>query len=287
MAGPREHHFWPPQGLSAPVAKDMENMPGKLLGARASSGTAGKIRHNWSKIENFIEVKSNRAAELSPTAGAQPAAHRGTKKGAGVSWGTGGTAGGGVGGPHPRGPRKKAKPQALAPHLPPWLVKDRGAKAETWCKLLSGQTARERGSYKLRAQPTTSWLSSKLQCTPASSQDLPLPCPARREPPGDTKSSDPTAAETPVPLSPSPQHSPSPATRTGHSPAPGSVDPLQQSHSSCPALALREAQISPRWLWQRARAWGKPEPEPGKKAELCSSTQPHLPGQPQRAQSSL
>lgn len=260
-------------------------MPGKLLGARASSGAAGKIRHNWSKIENFIEVKSNRAAELSPTAGAQPAAHRGTKKGAGVSWCTGGTTQGGVGGPHPRGPRKKAKPQALAPPLPPWLVKDRGAKAETWCKLLSGQTARERGSCKLRAQPTTSWLSSKLQCTPASSQDLPPPCPARREPPGDTKSSDPTAAETPVSLSPGPQHSPSPATWTGcHH---GLQTLSHRATAPGPVLVLRKARIQPHWLWQRAQAWGKPEPEPGKKAELCSSTQPHLPGQPQRAQSSL
>lgn len=253
-------------------------MPGKLLRARASSGAAGKIRHNRSKIENFIEVKSNRAAELSPTAGAQPAAHWGTKKGAGVSWGTGGTAWGGVGGPHPRGPRKKAKPQALTPPLPPWLVKDRGAKAEMWCKLLSGQTARERGSCKLRAQPTTSWLSSKLQCTPASSQDLPPPCPARRDPPGDTKSSDPTTAETPAPAPPHGRAIPVPQdlwTLSCRATAPG------------PAPALREAQISPRWLWQRAQAWGKPESEPGKKAELCSSTQPHLPGQPQRAQSFL
>lgn len=86
-AGPREHHFWALRALGALVAEDMENMPGKLLGARASSGAAGKIRHNRSKIENFIEVKSNRAAELSPTAGAQPAAHWGTKKEARVSTG--------------------------------------------------------------------------------------------------------------------------------------------------------------------------------------------------------
>ena len=86
-AGPREHQVWVFQVLGAPVATDMENTPGKLLGARASSRTAGKIRHNGSKIENFIEVKSNRAVELSPMAGAQPAAHWGTKEGAGVSTG--------------------------------------------------------------------------------------------------------------------------------------------------------------------------------------------------------
>lgn len=86
-AGPCEHHFWALQGLGAAVAEDMENTPGKLPGARVSSGAAGKIRHNRSKIENFIEVKSNRAAELSRTAGAQPAPHRDTRKGAGVSTG--------------------------------------------------------------------------------------------------------------------------------------------------------------------------------------------------------
>lgn len=123
MARPCERHFWALQGLGAPVAEDMENMPGKLLRARVASGAAGKIRHNRSKIENFIEVKSNTAAELSRTAGAQPAAHRDTKKGAGVSIGYS-TVGewvvltqGGTG--------KKAKPQALVSPLPPWLVKDR------------------------------------------------------------------------------------------------------------------------------------------------------------------
>lgn len=166
-----------------------------------------------------------------------------------------------MGGPHPQGPRKKTKPQALAPPLPPWLAKDRSAKAETWCKLLSGQTARERGSCKLHTQPTTSWLSSQLQCTPASSQDLPPPCPARREPPRRHQEQ----------------------CHRGHSRATAICEPSPAE----PQLVLREAWISPCRLWQRARAWGKPEPEPGKKAELCSSTQPHLPGQPQRAQSSL
>lgn len=87
VAGPHEHHLWVLQGLGTSMAEDVGNMVAKLLGARASSGAAGKIRHNRSKIENFIEVKSNRAAELSPTAGAQPAALRDTKKGAGVSIG--------------------------------------------------------------------------------------------------------------------------------------------------------------------------------------------------------
>lgn len=41
MAGSHEHHSWPPQGRSAPVAKDMENMPGKLLG-EPSQGQQGK-----------------------------------------------------------------------------------------------------------------------------------------------------------------------------------------------------------------------------------------------------
>lgn len=87
MAGPCEHRYWVLRGLGAPVAEDMENMPGKLLGARPSSVATGKIKHNRSKIENFIEIKSNRAAELSPTAGAQPATHWGTKKGAEISIG--------------------------------------------------------------------------------------------------------------------------------------------------------------------------------------------------------
>lgn len=122
MAGPREHHFWPPQGLSAPAAKDMGNMPGKLLGVRASSGAAGKIRHNRSKIENFIEVKSNRAAELSPMAGAQPATHWGTKKGAGISWGTWGTAWGEwVVLTHGAPGRRQSHRHSLPLSLPGWL----------------------------------------------------------------------------------------------------------------------------------------------------------------------
>lgn len=95
-------------------------------------------------------------------------------------------------------------------------------------------------------------------------------------------------------LSSSPEHEPQPRHTAGHTP-PGILSPPLQwlQHGSRravapgPMLTLREARFSPRWLWQRAQAWGKPEPEPGKKAELCSSTQPHLPGQPQRVQNSL
>lgn len=123
MAGPREHHFWPPQSLSAPVAKDMENMPGKLLGVRASSGAAGKIRHNRSKIENFIEVKSNRAAELSPTAGAQPATLRGTKKGSRGLMGHRGYSTGGewVVLTHGAPGRRQSHRHSLPLSLPGWL----------------------------------------------------------------------------------------------------------------------------------------------------------------------
>lgn len=83
MTGPHKHHLWVLQGPGTSMTEDV----GKYSWSKSIVRAAGKIRHNRSKIENFIEVDSNRAAELSPTAGAQPAAHRDTKKGEGVSIG--------------------------------------------------------------------------------------------------------------------------------------------------------------------------------------------------------
>lgn len=187
MVGPREHHFRALRGPGAPVAEDTEKMPGKLLGARASSGAVGKIRHNRSKIENFIEFKSNRAVELSPTAGAQPAAHWDTKKGAGVSTGHRGysTVGEWVFLTHRTAGRRQSHRHSSPLSLPSYLrIDPTGAKAETWCKLTS-QTAQ--GKRVLQAPGSSHDLLGQFQAPvhtseqpfPVRSQDLPPPCPAR------------------------------------------------------------------------------------------------------------
>lgn len=79
--GGRLWRGWPMRTLFL-GSRDVGSLPGKWPRARAASRAARKIRHKRSKIENFIEVKSNKATELSPTAGAQPAAW-------GSPWGTG------------------------------------------------------------------------------------------------------------------------------------------------------------------------------------------------------
>lgn len=137
------HHFWALQDLGGPVTENVENMLGKLLGARASLGALGKIRHNWSKIENFI--KSNPTGQLSSTPRQEPSLPLTgvQRRGAGVSIGHRGYSmvGGWVilthGAPGRRQSCRHSSPLSLPSYL---RIDPTGAKAETWCKL-TGQTA--------------------------------------------------------------------------------------------------------------------------------------------------